>query len=89
MGKVAALVYLEPMQKKALQQRSAKSGTSVAEEIRSAVDIYLHGKVTADELKALDIASQRAEVSIKRMITQIKEINKRVDRFLLQREKQQ
>lgn len=45
MGKVAALVYLEPMQKKALQQRSAKSGTSVAEEIRTAVDIYLQGKV--------------------------------------------
>jgi len=88
MGKVAALVYLEPMQKKALQQRSAKSGTSVAEEIRSAVDIYLHGEVTADGLKALDIASQRAEASIKRMITQLKNINKRVDGFLLQRDEQ-
>ena len=88
MGKVAALVYLEPIQKKALQQRSAKSGTSVAEEIRSAVDIYLHGEVTADELKALDIASQRAEASIKRMIVQLKNINKRVDGFLLQKEEQ-
>jgi hypothetical protein len=88
MGKVAALVYLEPMQKKALQQRSAKSGTSVAEEIRSAVDIYLHGEVTANELKALDIASQRAEASIKRMITLLKDINKRIDGFLLQREGQ-
>lgn len=88
MGKVAALVYLEPMQKKALQQRSAKSGTSVAEEIRSAVDIYLYGEVTADELKALDIASQRAEASIKRMITQLKNINKRVDGFLLQKQEQ-
>lgn len=88
MGKVATLVYLEPIQKKALQQRSAKSRTSVAEEIRSAVDIYLHGEVTADELKALDIASQRAEASIKRMITQLKNINKRVDGFLLQREEQ-
>ncbi|TAL22586.1 MAG: hypothetical protein EPN94_10770 [Nitrospirae bacterium] len=86
MGKVAALVYLEPIQKKALLQRSAKSGTSVAQEIRSAVDIYLHGEVTAEELKALDIASQRAEASIKRMITQLKNINKRVDSFLLQRE---
>lgn len=88
MGKVAALVYLEPMQKKALQQMSAKSGTSVAEEIRSAVDIYLHGKVTEDELKALDIASHRVEASIKRMITVLKDVNKRIDGFLLQMERQ-
>jgi hypothetical protein len=88
MGKIAALVYLEPMQKKALQQISAKSGTSVAEEIRSAVNIYLHSKVTEDELKALDIASQRAEASIKRMITVLKDVNKRIDGFLLQMERQ-
>ncbi len=86
MGKVAALVYLEPMQKKALQRRSIKSGRSVAEEIRRAVDIYLRGKVTADELKALDIASQRAEASIKRMTTRLRDINKRVNRFIMQRE---
>ncbi len=88
MGKVAALVYLDPMQKKALQQRSAKSGTSVAKEIRSAVDIYLHDEVTAEELKALDVVSQRAEASIKKMVTMLKDINRRMDRFLLQVEKQ-
>jgi len=88
MGKVAALVYLEPTQKKALQQRSAKSGTSVAEEIRSAVDIYLHGEVTEEELKALDIASQRAEISIKRMAAMLKDVNKRIDTVLSQREAQ-
>ncbi|MBI4690222.1 MAG: hypothetical protein HY754_08160 [Nitrospirae bacterium] len=86
MGKIAALVYLEPMQKKALKQRSAKSGTSVAEEIRNAVDIYLKGEVTADELKTLDIASQRAEASIKKMITLLRDVNKQMDGFLSQRE---
>jgi len=48
----------------------------------------VHGEVTADELKALDIASQRAEASIKRMITHLKNINKRVDGFLLQKQEQ-
>jgi len=53
-------------QKKALQARARASKTSVAEEVRRAVDAYLGG-VTADELALLDQATKQAEVIVTEM----------------------
>jgi len=69
-------VYLEPAQKKALQQRAKAHGTKVAEEIRAAVTAYLQG-VTPEELELLDSATREAEKHLKDMAEQLVAVNRK------------
>jgi hypothetical protein len=63
MAMVLTQTYLEASQKKALGLRSKKTGRNVSELMRDAVDALLLG-VSADELKQLDAATQRAQIDI-------------------------
>jgi predicted DNA-binding protein len=68
---VLTQVYLEPIQKKALSSLAKKTGRSVSELIRDAIDAAIAG-VTTDELKTLDHGTRKAQVDIQSMLTDIK-----------------
>jgi len=74
-------IYLEPGQKKALQQRARARGTKLAEEVRNAVDAYLAG-MSAEELALLDAASREAKQHLDAMAAELKRLNAKVDRAL-------
>jgi len=82
MGKIATLIYLEPMQRKALQERSISCKTSLSEEIRKAISAYLEEGITKEDLETLDITSKKAVESIERMIRLLKKVNNRMDKIL-------
>jgi hypothetical protein len=71
-------VYLERSQKKRLQEKAKANGTRVAEEVRRAVDAYLAG-VSPEELHALDVGTQRAELNLREMADELATINTRLD----------
>lgn len=71
-------VYLEPSQKRALQQRAKAKGTKLSAEIRSAVDAYLAG-VTPEELDLLDQASRQAAAHIDGMTQALDATNKKLE----------
>lgn len=64
-------VYLEPVQKKALSGQAKKTGRSVSELMRDAVDAAIAG-VTTDELKTLDQGTRKAQADIQSMLTDLK-----------------
>jgi len=78
-------VYLEPEQKKALQERARLKGTKVAEEVRAAVDAYLTG-VSSEELELLDAATREAKTQLDAMIARLDETNRKLDGILAERE---
>ena len=71
-------VYLDPMQKKALQERARKRGSKMSEEIRNAVEAYLEG-VSVEELRMLDAASRQAAQEFKEMSAALRATNKKLD----------
>lgn len=68
---VLTQVYLEPLQKKALSGHAKKTGRSVSEIMRDAVDAAIAG-VTTDDLKTLDQGTQRAQTDIQFMLGELK-----------------
>jgi len=62
----ASQIHFKPAQKKALQARARANKTSVAEEVRRAVDTYLAG-LTADELALLHQVTKQADVMLAQM----------------------
>lgn len=68
---VLTQVYLEPIQKKALSGQAKKTGRSVSDLMRDAVDAALAG-VTTDELKTLDQGTRKAQEDIQSMLTELK-----------------
>lgn len=80
------MIYVTDTQKRALQKRARQRGTSVATEVRSAIDLHLSG-VSADELALLDAATRRAENDIREMVVRLERANRRVDAALAARRK--
>jgi Ribbon-helix-helix protein, copG family len=68
---VLTQVYLEPTQKKALSGQAKKTGRSVSELMRDAVDAAIAG-VTTDELKTLDHGTRKAHADIQSMLVDLK-----------------
>lgn len=68
---VLTQVYLEPLQKKALSGHAKKTGRSVSEIMRDAVDAAIAG-VTTDDLKTLDQGTQRAQTDIQFILGELK-----------------
>jgi hypothetical protein len=68
---VLTQVYLEPTQKKALSGQAKKTGRSVSELMRDAVDAAIAG-VTTDELKTLDHGTRKAQADIQFMLADLK-----------------
>jgi hypothetical protein len=69
---VLTQVYLEPAQKQALTSQAQKSGRKVSEIMREAVDTAIAG-VTLDDLKMLDIGTQRIQGDINAIQAQLKD----------------
>ncbi len=66
MARQLTQLYLNPSQKTALRRRAVARGTTVAQEVRQAVDAYLHG-IVPDDLKLLDEATRQAEADLRAM----------------------
>ncbi len=79
-------VYLDPTQKKALQERARKRGSKMSEEIRNAIEAYLEG-VSVEELRMLDAASRQAAQEFKEMSVSLKATNKKLDAMFAKIEK--
>ena len=67
---VLTQVYLEALQKKALSGQAKKTGRSVSELMRDAVDAAIAG-VTTDELKTLDQGTRKAQDDIHAMLAEM------------------
>ena len=78
------MIYVTGTQKRALQRRARQRGTSVATEVRSAIDTHLAG-VSAGELALLDAATRGAESDIWEMIARLERANSKVDAILAAR----
>ncbi|MBI2752838.1 MAG: hypothetical protein HYX46_04890 [Betaproteobacteria bacterium] len=78
------MIYVTGTQKRELRKRARQRGTSVATEVRSAIDTHLAG-VSADELALLDAATRRAERDIQEMIGRLDQTNRRLDAVLAER----
>ncbi len=68
---VLTQVYLEALQKEALSRQAKKTGRSVSELMRDAVDAAIAG-VTTDDLKTLDQGTLKAQVDIHAMLADLK-----------------
>ncbi len=79
-------IYLEPEQKKSLAARAKEIGRKPSEAIRDAIDAYVAG-VTIDDLKLLDVATQRAEKDLKEMVKVLDAGQKRAKAFFAEIEK--
>jgi predicted DNA-binding protein len=79
-------IYLEPEQKKSLAARAKEIGRKPSEAIRDAIDAYVAG-VTIDDLKLLDVATQRAEKDLKEMVKVLDGGQKRAKAFFAEIEK--
>lgn len=84
--RVLTQIYLDPLQKDELQRRAKERGTTLSEEIRQAVDMYLAG-VTQEGIELLDEFSLLAEKEFSAMIATLDASNKHIDEILLEREK--
>jgi len=78
------MIYVTDTQKRELQKRARQRGTSVATEVRSAIDLHLTG-VSAEELALLDAATHRAESDIRDMVARLGRANRKVDAALAAR----
>lgn len=71
-------LHLGRRQKAALRERARARGTSLAEEVRAAIDTYLSG-ITPEAMELLDAASANAERELQAMVRDIDATNARVD----------
>jgi hypothetical protein len=67
MALILTQVYLESKQKKDLAAKAKATGRKSSDLVREAVDALLSG-VNPEDLRQLDLASQRAEVDIQSML---------------------
>ena len=75
------MIYVTDTQKRQLRKQAKIHGTSVATEVRSAIDIHLSG-VNADDLALLDAATRQAERDIQEMVERLERANKKLDAVL-------
>lgn len=72
MSMVAQMVHLYPHQKEALQAMAGKKGSSLAAEVREAVDKHLDG-ISEVEMRELDLLTRQAEQAIEEMLAMLDE----------------
>jgi len=84
--RVLTQIYLDPLQKDALRHRAKERGTTLSEEIRQAVELYLSG-ITQDEIELLHEFSLLAKKELNGMIETLDACNRNIDEILIQRDK--
>lgn len=70
MSMVAQMVHLYPHQKEALQAMAGKKGSSLAAEVREAVDKHLDG-ISEVEMREIDLLTRQAEQAIEEMLAML------------------
>lgn len=80
------MIYVTDAQKRQLRKWAKDRGTSVATEVRSAIDTHLSG-VSADELGLLDAATRQAERDIREMVERLERTNRKLDAVLSARDR--
>ena len=85
---VLTQVYLEPQQKQALSGQAKKTGRSVSEIMRDAVDAAIAG-VTTDDLKTLDQGTKKAQTDIQFMLGELKVNSEEHNSFMREMAKMQ
>ena len=78
------MIYVTDTQRRQLRKQAKTRGTSVATEVRSAIDIHLSG-VNVDDLALLDAATRQAERDIQEMVERLERANKKLDAVLAER----
>ena len=78
------MIYVTDTQKRRLREQAKTRGTSVATEVRGAIDVHLSG-VNIDDLVLLDAATRQAERDIQEMIGRLERTNKKLDAVLAAR----
>ena len=78
------MIYVTDTQKRQLRKQAKTHGTSVATEVRSAIDLHLSG-VNVDDLALLDAATRQAERDIQEMVERLERANKKLDAVLAER----
>lgn len=78
------MIYVTDSQKRQLRKQAKTRGTSVATEVRSAIDTHLSG-VSSDELALLDAATRQAERDIQEMVERLERANEKLDAVLAAR----
>ena len=78
------MIYVTDTQRRQLRKQAKTRGTSVATEVRSAIDIHLSG-VNVDDLALLDAATRQAERDIQEMVERLERANKMLDAVLAER----
>lgn len=78
------MIYVTDSQKRQLRKKAETRGTSVANEVRSAIDMHLSG-VNTSELALLDAATRQAERDIEEMVARLDRTNKKLDAVLAER----
>lgn len=78
------MIYVTDSQKRQLRKQAKTRGTSVATEVRSAIDTHLSG-VSTGELALLDAATRQAERDIQEMVERLERANKKLDAVLAAR----
>lgn len=81
------MIYVTDSQKRQLRKQAETRGTSVANEVRSAIDTHLSG-VNSSELALLDAAARQAERDIEEMVERLDRTNKKLDAVLAERGRQ-
>lgn len=81
----AALIHLEPKQKRGLERRARLRKTSLSKEVRSAVEMYL--ELPPDAEKELSLLARAASEAADRMIADLDRTIAVVDKNLKRMEK--
>ena len=84
--RVLTQIYLDPRQKNELQRRAKERGTTLSEEIRQAVEMYL-AVVTKEGIELLHEFSLLAEKELNGMIETLDACNRNIDEILIQRDR--
>lgn len=88
MALVATMVHLEPKQKSKLQTLAKRKGSSLASEVRKAVNVQLLTSLhTKAEIEQIDLITKEAQKSIKRMCDTVDRMIQKLDEGLINIEK--
>ena len=79
------MIHLEKRQKDALRKRASGKGSTMAAEIRQAINLYLRG-VSGTDLELLDLLSRQAEQDLTAMEASLTRALCKVDRSLAELE---
>ena len=80
------VIHVTADQERKLQRRAKMHRTSVATEVRHAIDVHL-GSVSGEDLALVDAATRQAQRDIRAMIDRLERTNRKIDAIFTERER--